>query len=147
MKVILLEDVDRLGKRGAILNVTNGYGRNFLIPRKLAAPATDTNMKLAEVQGKKVQVQEAKEERSAGELKAELEKVSVTIPMKAGEGEMLFGSVTTANIAEALEEKGFTIDKRRIELDEPIKRLGDHHVSVKLHRNVAAQVKVSVVKE
>jgi large subunit ribosomal protein L9 len=147
MKVILLEDVDRLGKRGAILNVTNGYGRNFLIPRKLAAPATDTNMKLAEVQGKKVQVQEAKEERSAGELKAELEKVSVTIPMKAGEGEMLFGSVTTANIAEALEEKGFTIDKRRIELDEPIKRLCDHHVSVKLHRNVAAQVKVSVVKE
>jgi large subunit ribosomal protein L9 len=147
MKVILLEDVERLGKRGAILNVTNGYGRNFLIPRKLATPATDANRKLAEVQGKKVQVQEAKEEKSAGELKAELEKVSITIPMKAGEGEMLFGSVTTANIAQALEEKGFTIDKRRIELDEPIKRLGDHHVSVKLHRNVAAEVKVSVVKE
>jgi large subunit ribosomal protein L9 len=147
MKVILLEDVDRLGKRGAILNVANGYGRNFLIPRKLAAPATDANRKLAEVEGKKVQVQEAKEEKSAGELKAELEKVSISIPMKAGEGEMLFGSVTTANIAEALEEKGFTIDKRRIELDEPIKRLGDHQVSVKLHRNVAAQVKVSVVKE
>jgi large subunit ribosomal protein L9 len=147
MKVILLEDVDRLGKRGAILNVTNGYGRNFLIPRKLAAPATDANMKLAEVQGKKVQVQEAKEEKSAGELKSELERVSITIPMKAGEGEMLFGSVTTANIADALEEKGFTIDKRRIELDEPIKRLGDHHVTVKLHKNVAAQVKVSVVKE
>ena len=147
MKVILLEDVERLGKRGAILNVTNGYGRNFLIPRKLAAPATDANMKLAEAQGKKVQVLEAKEEKSAGELKADLEKVSITIPMKAGEGEMLFGSVTTANIAEALEEKGFTIDKRRIELDEPIKRLGDHQVTVKLHKNVAAQVKVSVEKE
>lgn len=147
MKVILLEDVDRLGKRGAILNVTNGYGRNFLIPRKLAAPATDANMKLAEVQGKKVQVQEAKEEKSASELKAELEKVSITIPMKSGEGEILFGSVTSANIADALEQKGYTIDKRRIDLDEPIKRLGEHQVSVKLHRNVAAQIKVSVVKE
>jgi len=147
MKIILLEDVDRLGKRGAILNVTNGYGRNFLIPRKLAAPATDSNLKLAETQGKKVQIQEAKEEKSAGELKTELEKVSITIPMKSGEGEVLFGSVTSANIASALEEQGFTVDKRKIELEEPIKRLGDFQVTVKLHKNVAAQVKVSVVKE
>ena len=84
MKVILLEDVDRLGKRGAILNVTNGYGRNFLIPRKLAAPATDANLKLAETRGKKVQVQEAKEEKSASDLKTEMEKLSITIPMKSG---------------------------------------------------------------
>ena len=147
MKVILLEDVERLGKRGSILNVANGYGRNFLIPRKLAVPATDANLKFAEVQSKKVEVLEAKEEKSAAQLKSELENISITIPMKAGEGDMLFGSVTTANIAEALEQKGFTIDKRRIELDEPIKRLGDHHVSVKLHRNVVAEVKVSVVKE
>ena len=147
MKVILLEDVERLGKRGAIMNVANGYGRNFLIPRKLAVAATDANMKLAQVQTKKVEVQEAKEEKSAGQLKAELENVSVTIPMKAGEGDMLFGSVTSANIAEALDKKGYSIDKRKIELDEPIKRLGDHHVSIKLHRNVAAEVKVSVVKE
>ena len=147
MKVILLEDVERLGKRGMILNVANGYGRNFLIPRKLAVPATDANMKLAEVQSKKVEVLEAKEEKSAAQLKSELENVSITIPMKAGEGDMLFGSVTTASIAEALEKKGFTIDKRRIELEEPIKRLGDHQVSVKLHRKVAAEVKVSVVKE
>jgi large subunit ribosomal protein L9 len=147
MKVILLEDVERLGKRGAILSVKDGYGRNFLIPRKLAVPATDANMKLAEAQTKKVEVQEAKEEKSAGELKAELENVHITIPMKAGEGDVLFGSVTSANIADALEQKGYTIDKRRIELDEPIKRLGDHQVSVKLHRNVSAEVKVSVVKE
>lgn len=147
MKVILLEDVERLGRRGSILNVANGYGRNFLIPRKLAIPATDANMKFAEVQNKKVQVQEAKEEKSASELKSELEKVSITIPMKAGEGEVLFGSVTSANIADALEKEGYTIDKRRIELEEPIKRLGEYHVSVKLHRKVAADVKVSVVKE
>jgi large subunit ribosomal protein L9 len=147
MKVILLEDVERLGRRGAVLNVANGYGRNFLIPRKLAVPATAANMKFAEVQNKKVQVQEAKEEKSASELKSELEKVSITIPMKSGESDVLFGSVTSANIAEALEKEGYTIDKRRIELEEPIKRLGDYHVSVKLHRNVAAEVKVSVVKE
>ena len=147
MKVILLEDVERLGKRGATLNVANGYGRNFLIPRKLAVPATEANRNLAEVQSKKVEVLEAKEEKSASQLKSELENVSITIPMKAGEGDMLFGSVTTASIAEALEKQGFTIDKRRIELEEPIKRLGDHHVNVKLHRKVAAEVKVSVVKE
>lgn len=147
MKVILLEDVDRLGRRGAILNVANGYGRNFLIPRKLAVPATQANMKFAEVQNKKVQVQEAKEEKSAAELKAELENVSITIPMKSGEGEVLFGSVTSANIADALEKQGYTIDKRRIELEEPIKRLGEYQVSVKLHRKIAAEIKVSVVKE
>jgi large subunit ribosomal protein L9 len=147
MKIILLEDVDRLGRRGAILNVADGYGRNFLIPRKLAVPATDANMKLAQAQSKKIEVQEAKEEKSASQLKAELDNVSITIPMKAGEGDVLFGSVTTADIAEALEQQGYTIDKRRIELEEPIKRLGEHQVTVKLHRNIAAEVKVSVVKE
>lgn len=147
MKVILLEDVERLGKRGAVLSVKDGYGRNFLIPRKLAAPATDINLKLAEAQGKKAKVQEAKEEKSATELKAELDQVTLAIPMKAGAEDVLFGSVTSANIAELLEEKGYAIDKRRIELDEPIKRLGDHQVTVKLHKNVSAHVKVSVVKE
>jgi large subunit ribosomal protein L9 len=147
MKVILLEDVERLGKRGAILSVKDGYGRNFLIPRKLAAPATDMNLKLAEAQGKKAKVQEAKEVKSATELKAELDQVTLTIPMKAGAEDVLFGSVTSANIAELLEGKGYTIDKRRIELDEPIKRLGDHQVKVHLHKNVSANVKVSVVKE
>lgn len=147
MKVILLEDVERLGKRGAILSVKDGYGRNFLIPRKLAAPATDMNLKLAEAQGKKAKVQEAKEVKGATELKAELDQVSLTMPMKAGTEDVLFGSVTSANIAELLEAKGYTIDKRKIELDEPIKRLGDHQVKVRLHKNVSANVKVSVVKE
>jgi large subunit ribosomal protein L9 len=147
MKVILLEDVERLGRRGSIMNVANGYGRNFLIPRKLAVPATEANMKFAEVQNKKVEVQEAKEEKSASQLKSELENVSITIPMKSGEGEVLFGSVTSANIADALEKQGYTIDKRKIELEEPIKRLGEYQVSVKLHRKIAAEITVSVVKE
>jgi large subunit ribosomal protein L9 len=147
MKVILLEDVERLGKRGALLNVADGYGRNFLIPKKLAAPATEANMKFAEAQSKKLKIQEAKEEKSATELKAELDQVSLVIPMKAGEGDVLFGSVTSANLAEALEQKGYSIDKRKIELEEPIKRLGDHQVKVHLHKNVSAHVKISVVKE
>jgi large subunit ribosomal protein L9 len=147
MKVILLEDVERLGKRGALLNVADGYGRNFLIPKKLAAPATQANMKFAEAQSKKLKIQEAKEEKSATELKAELDQVSLVIPMKAGEGDVLFGSVTSANLAEALEQKGYSIDKRKIELEEPIKRLGDHQVKVHLHKNVSAHVRISVVKE
>jgi large subunit ribosomal protein L9 len=147
MKVILLEDVERLGKRGALLNVADGYGRNFLIPKKLAAPATEANMKFAEAQSKKLKIQEAKEEKSATELKAELDQVSLVIPMKAGEGDVLFGSVTSANLAEALEQKGYSIDKRKIELEEPIKRLGDHQVKVHLHKNVSAHVRISVVKE
>ncbi len=147
MKIVLLEDVERLGKRGAVLNVANGYGRNFLFPRKLAVPATDANLKLADSHAKKVVVAEAKEEKSAAEVKADLEKVSLTFPMKAGEADVLFGSVTTADIAAALEKNKFSIDKRKIELDEPIKRLGDFHVSIKLHRNVVASVKVSVTRE
>ena len=147
MKIILLEDVARLGKRGAVLNVADGYGRNFLLPRKLAVAATEGNLKRVEIEGKKERVQEAREEKDASQLKAELDQVSLKFPMKAGEGDILFGSVTTAGIAEMLEQKGYSIDKRKIELQEPIKRLGDYSVPVKLHKSVVAEVKVSVVKE
>ena len=147
MKIILLEDVERLGKRGAVLNVADGYGRNFLIPRNLAVAATEGNLKRVEMEGKKHRVQEAKEEKDASQLKAELDQVSLKFPMKAGEGDVLFGSVTSAGIAELLEQKGYTIDKRKIELQEPIKRLGDYAVPVKLHKSVVAEVKVSVIKE
>ena len=147
MMVILLEDVDRLGKRGAVLHVKDGYGRNFLFPRKLAMPATDANRKRLEVETKKQQIQETKEEKDAFGVKADLEELSLSISRKAGEGDVLFGSVTSADVAALLEKEGYTFDKRKIELDEPIKRLGDYQVPVKLHKSVIAEVKLSVVKE
>jgi large subunit ribosomal protein L9 len=147
MRIILLEDVDRLGKRGAVLNVADGYGRNFLIPRNLAAPATEANLKQIEAQSKKRQIVEAKEEKDAGQIKEEIEKLKISIPMKAGEEDVLFGSVTSASIANELEKQGYSIDKRKIELDEPIKRLGEYQVPVRLHKSVTAHVQLSVVKE
>lgn len=147
MKIILTEDVQSLGKRGALVSVSDGYGRNFLIPKKLAVPANDVNLKRIEAESKKVKQQEAKEEMDAGRLKEELQKLSITIPMKAGEGDVLFGAVTSADIANHLEKEGFNIDKRKIELEEPIKRLGVYQVPVKLHRSASAEVKVWVVKE
>jgi len=147
MRLVLLQDVDKLGKRGAVVSVKDGYGRNFLIPRKLAIAATEGNLKMVEMEKKKIQVQEVKEEKDAATVKADIEKLSLTIPMKAGEADVLFGSVTAADIAEALEKQGVTIDKRRIELDEPIKRLGSYQVPVRLHKNVSAEVKLSVTKE
>ena len=147
MRIILLEDVDRLGKRGAVLNVADGYGRNFLIPRNLATPATEANLKQIEAQSKKRQVVEAKEEKDAGQIKEEIEKLKISIPMKAGEEDVLFGSVTSASIANELEKQGYSIDKRKIELGEPIKRLGDYQVPVRLHKSVTAHVQLSVVKE
>lgn len=147
MKIILLEDVDKLGKRGAVVSVKDGYGRNFLLPRKLAAIATEGNLKRVEMEAKKYKVKEAKEEADASQIKANLEALSLSIEMKAGEGDVLFGSVTSADIAELLEKKGYNIDKRRIELDEPIKRLGTYQVPVKLFKSVSANVKIDVVKE
>jgi large subunit ribosomal protein L9 len=147
MKLVLLEDVETLGKRGAVITVKDGYGRNFLIPRKLAAPATEGNLKRIEMEAKKFKVREAKEEADAVSMKGDLEKLSITIPMKAGEQDVLFGSVTSADIAAALEKEGYTIDKRRIEMDEPIKRLGVYQVPLKLYKSVSADIKVWVVKE
>lgn len=147
MRIILLEDVERLGKRGAVLNVSDGYGRNFLLPRKLAVPATEANLKQIEQAGKRLKVVEAKEEKDAIELKTDLEKVTVTIGMKSGEGDMLFGSVTAAHVAEEVEKLGYKIDKRRIEVEEPIKRLGEYEIPIRLHKDVIATVKLNVVKE
>jgi large subunit ribosomal protein L9 len=147
MRIILLEDVERLGKRGAVLNVSDGYGRNFLLPRKLAMVATDANIQQIEQAGKRLKVVEAKEEKDAQELKTDLEKVIVTIGMKSGEGDMLFGSVTSAHVADELEKLGYKIDKRRVEVEEPIKRLGEYEIPVRLHKDVIATVKLNVVKE
>lgn len=147
MKVILIEDVDRIGKKGDVRNVSNGYGRNFLIPRKLAIVANEGNLKQVEQLKKREKVREAKEETDALQMKEQLEQLSLTIAMKAGEGDVLFGSVTSSDIASALEKEGYTVDKRKIELEEPIKRLGMFEISVKLFRNVSATVKVFVEKE
>jgi len=147
VRIILLEDVERLGKRGAVLNVSDGYGRNFLLPRKLAVVATEPNMKQIEQTGKRQKIVEAKESKDAMDLKADLEKVTIAIAMKSGEGDMLFGSVTGAHVAEELEKLGYKIDKRRIEVDEPIKRLGEYEIPVRLHKDVIATVKLNVLKE
>ena len=147
MRIILLEDVERLGKRGAVVNVSDGYGRNFLLPRKLAVVATEVNMKQIEQSGKQQKIVEAKESKDAMDLKADLEKVTIAIAMKSGEGDMLFGSVTGAHVAEELEKLGYKIDKRRIEVDEPIKRLGEYEIPVRLHKDVIATVKLNVLKE
>ena len=147
MKIILLEDVDKLGKRGTVVTVKDGYGRNFLLPRNLAMPATEGNMKRVEMEAKKYKIKEAKETTDANQIKTDLEKLSLSISVKAGEGDVLFGSVTSADIAGLLEKQGYNIDKRKIELGEPIKRLGNYQVPVKLFKSVTAELKIEVVRE
>ncbi len=147
MEVILREDVPQLGQRGDIVTVKNGYARNYLLPRKLAMEATPGNRK--QVAGMKAAAarREATEKTSADSLATQLAEVVLTIPAKAGESDQLFGSVTTMDIAEGLEAKGFAIDKRRILLEEPIKTVGEYTVPLRLHRQVTASVKVNVVRE
>ena len=147
MKIILSKDHEKLGKLGEVVDVKEGFARNFLIPQNIAFAATDGNMKAFEEEKKQRGEREKKDLRHAEKLAAELEKVSVTLQMKVGEDEKLFGSVTSQMIADALKEKGITIDKRIIELDEPIKALGIYTVNLKLHTNVAGKVKIWVVRE
>lgn len=147
MKIILRQEHEKLGKVGDVVEVKDGYARNYLIPRKIAYRATPGAMAALEEEKKQAERRKAKELHSAERLAAELEKVSITLQMKVGEDEKLFGSVTAQMIADALKEKGFTIDKRIIELEEPIKALGIYTVTIKLHQNIAAKVKVWVVRE
>ena len=147
MKVILKQDFDKLGNTGDIINVKDGYARNFLIPRKIAYQATPSNIKRFDEEKKKMASQLTKEVKKAEKLATELEKVSCTIAMAVGEEDRLFGSVTSQDIAVALNEKGIEIDKRKIQLDEPIKALGIYTVPIKLHPEVGANVKVWVVKK
>src|SRR5205085_11776105 len=132
---------ERLGKRGAVVNVADGYGRNFLLPRKLALQATEGNLKRVEQESRKHQIKEAKEEKDASTIREEMEKLSLSVARKSGENDVLFGAVTASDIAEMLSKKGYEVDKRKIELDEPIKRLGDYEIPVKLHKSIAAKVK------
>jgi large subunit ribosomal protein L9 len=147
MKVILRKDHEKLGKMGTIVEVKDGYGRNYLIPRDLAYPATPGSMRALAEEEKQAQRRGQKEQKSSENLAKELEKVSITLQMKVGEDEKLFGAVTSQMIADALKEKQLEIDKRIIELEEPIKALGIYDVPVKLHQNVTAKVKVWVVRE
>ena len=147
MKVILRKEHDKLGQIGTIADVKDGYARNYLIPRGIAYPATDGSMRALEEEKKQAERRSNKEMKESEKLAANLDKVSLTIKMKVGEDEKLFGSVTAQMVADALKEQGFTIDKRVIDLEEPIKALGIYTVNVKLHASVVGKVKVWVVSE
>ncbi len=147
MEVILLQDIEKLGTRGKIVKVADGYGRNYLLPRKLAVAATPQNRKWIEQQRVKFLKLEAKEKVEAGELAQLMQGVTVVVTRKAGEKGQLFGSVTAMDVAERLAAQGFNIDKRRIHLDPPLKVLGEYDVPIKLHSEVTATVKVKVESE
>jgi len=147
MEVILREDIDKVGNRGEIVKVAPGFARNFLLPKRLAVPATEANRKIVEQERQAHLRKEAKVKGEAEDLSKLLTGVSVTIAQKAGEQDQLFGSVTSKDVADALAAKNFTIDRRKIQLDEPIKQLGEFKVPVKLHKDVTAEVTVTVVRE
>ena len=147
MEVILREHVDNLGERGQIVKVADGYARNYLLPRKLALPATDGNRRHVERERKIVEAREANEKAQAEAIAARLASVDITIARRVGETDQLYGSVTSADIVEFLTEKGFEVDRRKLILPEPIKAIGDHDVPLKLHREVTVPLKVHVVKE
>ena len=147
MEVILREHVDNLGKRGEIVKVADGYARNYLLPRKLALPATDANRKHVERERKIVEVREAQEKSQAEAIAARLAALEITITRRVGETEQLYGSVTASDIADFLKDKGFEVDRRKIILPEPIKTIGGHDVPLKLHREVTVPLKVQVLKE
>jgi large subunit ribosomal protein L9 len=147
MQIILQEDVEKLGTRGQVVDVAEGYARNFLLPRKLALEASAGNMKRLEKMRATFAKKEATEKGEAQKLAELLAGVSLELTRKAGENDQLFGSVTSADISEALAAKGFNVEKRKIALTEAIKVVGDFEIPVKLHREIAANVKLSVKKE
>jgi large subunit ribosomal protein L9 len=147
MEVILREHVDNLGRRGEIVKVSDGYARNYLLPRKLALLATEGNKKHIERERVKFEVKELEEKKVADAIAAQLANLEVVIARKVGETEALYGSVTSADIAEALVAKGFDIERKKLQLGEPIKRIGEVDVPVRLHREVTTSIKVKVVPE
>jgi len=147
VKVILLKDIEALGSAGEVVEVKNGYGRNFLIPRNEALVATAANMAQFESRRKQQETLAERDRRAAEALAKKLETESITAQVKVGEEDRLFGSVTAQNIAELLDEKGYEIDRRAIHLEDSIRELGVYNVEVRLHPEVAAAVKLWVVKE
>jgi large subunit ribosomal protein L9 len=146
MKLILKEDVKNLGEVGSIVNVADGYGRNYLIPKNLAIEASQKNIKQFEHDKKKILVKAEKIKKSSEDLATRLSGLKLEIEAKAGEEDKLFGSVTSKDISEAISKHGIEVEKRRIMIQEPIKRLGEYEISVKLHQNVTANVKLEVRK-
>ena len=147
MEVILRQDVEKLGSRGQVVKVAPGYARNFLLPNKIAVAATDANRKIVEQERQAHVRKEAKQKGEAEDLAKLVNGVSLTIAQKAGENDQLFGSVTSKDIAEGLAAQHFEIDRRKIQMDEPIKQLGDYKIPVRLHKDVTAEIAVHVVKE
>jgi large subunit ribosomal protein L9 len=147
MEVILREDVEKLGTRGQLVKVTSGYARNYLLPKRLAVAASESNKKIIEQERQAHLRKEAKVMAEAADLGKMMADLSVTISQKAGENDQLFGSVTSKDIAEALEKQGYTIERRKIALEEPIKTLGEFKVPLRLHREVTTELTVHVVKE
>jgi large subunit ribosomal protein L9 len=147
MKVILKQDVESLGRKGDIVNVASGYGRNYLIPRKLALQVTPSNMNMIEIERQALKKKLEKERESYRDLIRRLNEVTLTFSRKAGEKDMIFGSVSAADIKDALDRLGFEIEKKKIVLDEPIKRLGHYTIPVKVFHDDKAMLRVEVRKE
>lgn len=147
MEVILREHVDNLGRRGDVVKVAEGYARNYLLPRKLALAVTEANKRQIEREKKVAESRDAEERQQADGVAQRMTETDVQIARRVGENDTLYGSVTSADIAHALEAKGFAIEKRKITLAEPLKALGEFTVPVKIHRDVTAQVRVKVVAE
>jgi large subunit ribosomal protein L9 len=147
MEIILRQDVEKLGNRGQVVKVASGYARNFLLPKKLAVAATESNKKIVEQERQAHLRRDAKVQGDAQDLAKMMGAVELTIVQKAGENDQLFGSVTTADLAAAFEKQGYSIDRKKILLEDPIKALGDYKVAVRLHREVSVDVPVHVVKE
>jgi large subunit ribosomal protein L9 len=147
MEVILRDHVEHLGRRGEIVKVADGYARNYLLPRKLALPATDSNRKWVERERKIVEAKEAEERGGAEAIATRLAALEIAISRKVGDTEQLYGSVSNQDIADVLKEKGFDVDRRKILLPDAIKTLGEFTVPVKLHRDVTAQLKVLVKRD
>jgi large subunit ribosomal protein L9 len=147
MEVILREHVDNLGRRGEVVKVANGYARNYLLPQKLALPVTEASRRQIEKEREKAEAKDAEERKQADALAAQIAALDISIARRMGENNTMYGSVTTADIAHALEAKGIKVEKRKILLHDPIKAIGEHPVPVKIHRDVTAEVKVKVVPE
>ena len=147
MEVILKEDVPKLGSRGDVVKVAEGYGRNFLLPRKLAIEATSANKAVIDQMKAASLRRSAKEKHEAEALAKQFEGLSVSVQRRSGENDQLFGSVTSSDIADALEKKSFHIDRRKIQLHEPLKSVGEFDVPVRLHKDVTAHIKVLIEKE
>ena len=147
MEIILREDVEHLGSRGQLVKVAAGYARNFLLPKKLGVPATDSNRKIVEQERQAHLRKDAKLKGEAEDLAKLLGSVTVTIKRKAGESDQLFGSVTAGDVADALAAQKYVIDRRKIQMEEPIKTLGEHKVTVHTHKEVSVEITVNVTRE